>query len=214
MDVFDMLADERRALADLLDQLTARQLATPSLCNRWRVHDVAAHVVMVLEVSSGEFLRTLMTSRGSFDRANDKLTARWAEHSATELTERLRRLAESRFIPRGQGPEAPLADLLVHDLDIRRPLRIVRDVEPDRLRAALQCLVTLKHPPGAPGPTLVPRGCLDGLRLEAEDIDFTWGRGAPVRGAADDLLLAITGRGEGARRLSGPGATTLARRIG
>ncbi|HXR72239.1 maleylpyruvate isomerase family mycothiol-dependent enzyme [Actinocrinis sp.] len=213
MDVFDMLADERRALADLLDQLTTAQLAAPSLCHRWRVHDVAAHVVMVLEVTAGEFLRTLMLSRGSFDRANDKLTARWAEQPTTELAGRLRRLAQSRFTPPGHGPEAPLADVLVHDLDIRRPLGITRSMEPDRLRAALNFLVTLKQPPGAPGPTLVPRGCLDGLRLEADDIDFVWGRGTPVCGSAEDLLLAITGRGEGARRLSGGGAATLARRI-
>lgn len=208
-----MLADERQAMADLLDQLSTAQLTAPSLCHRWRVHDVAAHVVMVLEVSAREFLRTLMLSRGSFDRANDKLTARWAEQPTTELSARLRRLAQSRFTPPGHGPEAPLADLLVHDLDIRRPLGITRATEPDRLRAALNFLVTLKQPPGAPGPTLVPRGCLEGLRLEADDIDFVWGRGAPVIGSADDLLLAITGRGEGVRRLSGGGVATLARRI-
>ncbi|MGH3415305.1 MAG: maleylpyruvate isomerase family mycothiol-dependent enzyme [Actinocrinis sp.] len=213
MDVFDMLADERQALADRLDQLTTAQLAAPSLCHRWRVHDVAAHVVMVLQVAPGEFLRTLMSSRGNFDRANDKLTARWAGQPPAELATRLRRLARSRFTPPGQGPEAPLADLLVHDLDIRRPLGITRATEPDRLHAALKFLVAFKQLPGAPGPTLVSRGCLDGLRLEADDIDFTWGRGAPVRGSAEDLLLAITGRGEGARHLGGGGAATLARRI-
>lgn len=35
VDVFDMLADERQALADLLDQLTTAQLTAPSLCHWW-----------------------------------------------------------------------------------------------------------------------------------------------------------------------------------
>ncbi|MBS2964631.1 maleylpyruvate isomerase family mycothiol-dependent enzyme [Actinocrinis puniceicyclus] len=213
MDVFEMVADERRALADVLDELRSAQLSAPSLCHRWRVHDVAAHVVMVLQVKPAEFLRTLMLARGSFDRANDKLTARWAANPSARLAADLRRLADSRFTPPGQGPEAPLTDLLVHHLDIRRPLGIKRDTPPERLGIALRFLVAFKIPPGAPGPTLVPRGCLDGLRLEADDLDFGWGRGALVLGSAEDLMLAVTGRGEGVRHLRGGGAATLARRL-
>jgi hypothetical protein len=35
---------------------------------------------------------------------------------------------------------------------------------------------------------------LGGVRLEATDLDFRWGDGAPLRGAAADLLLIICGR--------------------
>jgi uncharacterized protein (TIGR03083 family) len=210
---FDMIADERRAMADLLDELSVEQLTTASLCTGWRVHDVAAHVVMVLEISPGEFLRTLVTKRGSFDRANTALTAKWAKRSPATLAEDLRRLATSRFTPPGEGPAAPLSDHLVHDLDIRRPLGIDRPIPTDRLRIALDFLVAFKPLPGAPGPTLVPKGLLDGLRLEADDIDWSHGRGAQVQGAADDVLLAITGRPAGAQRLTGAGAGTLTRRL-
>ena len=37
---------ERLSLADLLDSLTSAQWETQSLCERWRVRDVAAHVAM------------------------------------------------------------------------------------------------------------------------------------------------------------------------
>ena len=40
MKVHDMLVEERRRMADLLDGLDAGQLATPSLSAGWTVHDI------------------------------------------------------------------------------------------------------------------------------------------------------------------------------
>jgi uncharacterized protein (TIGR03083 family) len=48
MRVFDMIVDERRSMADLLDGLSDEQLARPSLCEGWTVHDVAAHLTTFL----------------------------------------------------------------------------------------------------------------------------------------------------------------------
>ncbi|MEO9239382.1 MAG: maleylpyruvate isomerase family mycothiol-dependent enzyme [Jatrophihabitantaceae bacterium] len=213
MDAYAMVAAERVAVADLLEELTDSECRTQSLCRGWTVQDVAAHVVMVLEITANEFLKTFVRSRGSFDRANERLTARWSARGVRELAQALRNEADSAFAPPGAGPEAMLADTLVHGLDISRPLAIERELPADSVRTALQFLVNLNLPPGQPGPVLVPRRLLDGLMLVADDVDFSHGAGRPVYGSGADMLLAITGRVAGANQLSGSGANTLLGRL-
>lgn len=104
-------------MADLLSGLTREQLATPSLCAQWTVHDVAAHLVVPLEVGLPRFALTVLACRGDVDRAVVHLTARQARRPVDELVEVLRRRAGSRSTPPGAGPEAPLTDLLVHGCD-------------------------------------------------------------------------------------------------
>lgn len=41
--IFAATAQERRRIADFIDELDAAQLATPSLCTGWDVKTVAAH---------------------------------------------------------------------------------------------------------------------------------------------------------------------------
>jgi uncharacterized protein (TIGR03083 family) len=207
MDVFEEIADERRAVADMAAGLSPEQLATPSLCPQWTVRDVVAHLLMPLETRLPQVLRAMVGARGDFDRANVVLTARTADRPYEEIVAGLRARAASRFTPPGLGPMAPLTDLLVHGLDIRRPLGITRAVPEQRLRAALDFLVT---PRAARG--FVGKGRLDGVRLEATDLDWAWGEGAAARGTAEDLLLAATGRAAGAEALGGEGAELLRRR--
>ncbi|GAA0271714.1 maleylpyruvate isomerase family mycothiol-dependent enzyme [Cryptosporangium japonicum] len=207
MDTFAEIADERRALADLLSGLTSEQRAAPSLCESWTVHDVAAHLIMPLEVGMAKFALTALLCRGDFDRANVRLTREQARRPIDEITTVLRAKAGSRFTPPGSGPEAPLTDLLVHGLDIRHPLRLARDVPPERLRTVLGYL-TGRAPRG-----FVPRNLLDRLRFEADDLDWAHGRGATVRGPAEGLLLVITGRAAGLDQLSGDGVPILRERL-
>lgn len=213
MDTFTLIADERRALADVLDQLTPEQWSAPSLCRGWTIHDLAAHLVMGLETTMPEFLRTLMTSRGNFDRANVKLTARWSTRDSGDLAAALRGHADSRFTPPGQGPAAPLVEILIHAMDVRRALDVDRKIPSEAIRLALDFLAAFRLPPGAPGPTLVPRGLTDRLQFEATDLDWASGRGALVQGTGANLLLALTGRHAGADELTGPGAAILQRRL-
>ena len=43
--MMEMAREERENLADLLAQLTPQQWEQPSLCERWRVRDVVAHMI-------------------------------------------------------------------------------------------------------------------------------------------------------------------------
>lgn len=207
MDTFAEIAAERRDLADLLAGLTAEQRSTPSLCAGWSVQDVAAHLVVPLEVGLPTFALAMLASRGDFHRANTRLTRDQARRPMTELVEVLRRKATSRFTPPGAGPEAPLTDLLVHGSDIRWPLGLERDVPPERLRASL-AFVT-----GRSGRGFVARNALDGLRFEAQDLDWSHGSGPVVRGAGEAALLAVTGRPAALARLSGDGVPALRARL-
>ncbi|MGY1986354.1 maleylpyruvate isomerase family mycothiol-dependent enzyme [Blastococcus sp. SYSU DS0669] len=203
-DTFAEIGEERRGLAAMLSGLTAEQQAAPSLCSGWTVHDVAAHLVVPLEVSTRRFLLAMLVCRGSFDRANVRVTREQARRPFAELVEVLHRKADSRFTPPGAGPEAPLTDLLVHGVDIRRPLGIPRDIPEPRLRTSLTYL--------ADG-GFVPRGALDGLRFEAADLDWAHGSGRPVHGDADALLLAMSGRTTALDDLDGGGVPVLRARL-
>lgn len=206
-EVFGMIAEERRALADLLDTLTPEQWATPSLCAGWTVREVAAHLVVPFEVSVPSLMLRLVRSLGSYDRAMDGATRELAARPTSELAAQLRANADHRFTPPMSGPEAPLTDVVVHGQDIRRPLGLAHEVEPEHLRVALDRMAR-----GALG--FVPRSRVAGLRLEATDLDWSTGEGAPVRGPAEALLLAITGRPAALADLEGDGVDLLADRIG
>ena len=190
-----------------MSELTTEQQATQSLCSEWSVHDVVAHLVMPLEVSTPRFLLAMLACRGNFDRANVRLTRELARRPFDEIIEVLRRKADSRFTPPGSGPEAPLTDLLVHGLDIRWPLGLPRDVPAERLHKALTFLTS------SSSGVLVPKGTLNGLRCEANDIDWAHGSGPTVNGNAEALLLAITGRTTALDHLSGDGVSTLRGRL-
>lgn len=58
-----------------------------------------------------------------------------------------------------------------------------------------------------------PRKTVKGLRLIAQDLEWTHGQGHEVYGTAEALLLAITGRPIGRDELTGPGATLLYQRL-
>ena len=204
MDTFAEIADERRGLADLLSGLTDDQRAAQSLCGEWSVQDVAAHLVVPLEVGLPKFMLAILASRGSFDRANDRLARKQAQRPFAEIVAILRQKADKRFTPPGEGPEAPLTDLLVHGLDIRVPLQLTRTIPGDRVQKSLTWLTR---------GSLVPKGTLDGLRFEATDVDWTRGDGPVVRGDAETLLLVMSGRTIRLEQIAGDGAATLRGRL-
>jgi uncharacterized protein (TIGR03083 family) len=199
-------AQERRRIADLIDDLDEAQLATPSLCAGWDVKTVAAHLVSVL--AEGTLRVTwLGARRGSSDRAIDELARRRAQRPAAEIAASLRDLADHRYWR--PPPQAPglLAEVLAHSGDIRIPLGLPFEPDPQPTAIALDFL-TGPVPIG-----LVPLGRLRGIRLQATDIDRTWGKGQEIRGRSAELLMAAVGRNAVLDALDGPGLPSLRQRI-
>lgn len=206
MDTFAAIADERRTLADELESLSAEQWDTPSLCKAWTVRQVLGHLVMPLTVAGPKFLVGLLTSGFNFDKANVKLSNAVAEKSPDELLALLRLHAEHRFTPPGFGPEAPLTDVLVHGMDIRRALGRAHAFDGERQRAVLDFI-------GGGSRGFVPKSRVAGLEFEAADLDWSRGEGDVVRGAAEALMMAIAGRSAALADLEGPGVDTLRSRL-
>jgi uncharacterized protein (TIGR03083 family) len=204
MSTLDLIAAERRTIADELEGLTPEQLATPSLCGAWTVHDVAAHLIMPLTLGMGTVMAAMAASMGNFDKANIKLTAKVADRSISEIAAQLRAQAENKFTPPGMGFEAPLTDALVHGEDFRRPLGIEHQFDPEALRTSLGFVATKKGQRTFPG-----KGRLTALRFDAPDIGWSFGDGALIQGGAPDVLLAMCGRTIALDKLTGDGVSTL-----
>jgi uncharacterized protein (TIGR03083 family) len=204
MLTLDEITAERLRAADLLDSLSPDQLQTQSLCGAWTVRQVFGHQLMTLVTPLPRFALAMIGARGDFDRANDRLSRRVAERPVAALSAGLRAKAGSAFHAPGFPLESALADLLIHGQDVRRPLGLVRDFDPDTQRTVLDFLMSAK----ARG-SFVPKGRVDGVRLHATDLDWTHGDGALVEGPAEALMTVIAGRDHALDELSGDGVASV-----
>jgi uncharacterized protein (TIGR03083 family) len=205
--VFAASAEERRAIADLIDSLDDAQLDTPSLCAGWSVRAVAGHPAAAVTSGTFTFVVELLRQRGRPHVANDAIARRYAVRPVAELSAALRQHAESRFAPPGVGARGPLTDALVHGGDMRMPLGIPHTPDPEHVRPSLE-FVTTGRPIG-----FVPRGALQGLRLVATDLDWAWGEGELLEGRGIDLVLAACGRIAVLPQLTGAGSALLRDRL-
>ncbi|MDG4768579.1 maleylpyruvate isomerase family mycothiol-dependent enzyme [Solwaraspora sp. WMMD406] len=207
MLVYDMVVRERRALAETLGRLTADELRQPSLCAGWTMHDIAAHLTTYLTFGQVKLYLGIMATAADIDRINVVLTRRAARRPTAELIDTLRRHADARTtIPRS-GFDPVLTDAILHDLDIRRPLGIVREVAEEPRWVAFNHLARNPALGYAKGPRLGQ------LELTATDTGWRYGAGVPVRGTAEALLLAMSGRDDGWDELDGDGVPLLRERV-
>ncbi|MFD5764464.1 maleylpyruvate isomerase family mycothiol-dependent enzyme [Streptomyces sp. NPDC127049] len=187
MDVTSLIAGERREIADLLDSLTDQQWNAPSLCDGWRVREVAAHMSMGFRYSTPQVMAQLVRARGNLHRMTDRLARRDAAAATPQqLAAWLRDNAHHPWTPPVGGLVSALGHDVVHGLDITVALGLDRKVPAERLRVLLDH-VTHRSARffGAD---------LSGTQLRADDTDWVFGSGTPVTGAAQDLLLLAFGR--------------------
>ncbi|MER7540533.1 maleylpyruvate isomerase family mycothiol-dependent enzyme [Streptomyces sp. NPDC097704] len=190
------IAAERHELADLLDGLQTDQWDEPSLCAGWRVREVAAHMSMGFRLSLPATLGELARARGNLHRMTDRVARRDAAlHSAAELAAFLREGAHHPWTPPVGGFAAALGHDVVHGLDITVALGLDRRVPEDRLRVLLDGI--------RPSSLRFFGTDISEVRLCAEDLDWSYGSGSPLYGAAQDLLLLAFNRKLPSGRLRG-----------
>ncbi|GGS12211.1 hypothetical protein GCM10010252_59460 [Streptomyces aureoverticillatus] len=204
MDIRSAIAAERRELADLLDGLTPEQWDAPSLCAGWRVREVAAHMSLGFRYSLPRVLWELAKAGGRLHRMTDRRAhADAAAFAPDALAGFLRDNAQHPWTPPVGGFASALGHDVVHGLDITVARGIPRRVPEDRVR------ILLDH--------VTPKSAkffgvdLTGLELRADDADWSFGAGAPLSGAAQDLLLVAFGRKLPAGRLRGEAAGRFTR---
>jgi uncharacterized protein (TIGR03083 family) len=199
-----MARDERAEFAAFLEGLTPQQWNSPTLCERWRVRDVAIHTVSYDELSTAGLVRRFVKGRLSTDRINAIGVADYADRSPEQIVA-LIRSCEPNGLTAGFGGRIALTDGMIHHQDIRRPLGLPRTIDPERLRTALDFARW--------APTLRGAWRARGTRLVATDLDWSAGKGDEVRGTGEALLMAMAGRRAALDDLEGPGKGKLAQRI-
>jgi uncharacterized protein (TIGR03083 family) len=192
---------ERAALADDLARLDDAQWAQPSLCGRWVVEEVVAHLTAAASIGPVRWFASALGARFDFELHNNR---RLAEHRGTtpaETLERFRRVTTSTTAP--LGPTAAwLGEVVVHAQDIRRPLGIDRTPAVDVVTHVADFYARRDF-------AVRSRSVIDGLRLEATDGSFAAGTGPLVSGTTLALTMAMAGRRAYCDDLAGPGVHTL-----
>ncbi|RAN78103.1 hypothetical protein B5P43_17760 [Bacillus sp. SRB_336] len=192
---------ERAALAEDLATLDDDQWTQPSLCGRWTVQDVTAHLTAAASIGPMRWFSSVIGARFDFDLHNDR---RLAEHRGTtpaETLTRFRAVVGSSTSPFGPS-EAWLGEVVVHSEDIRRPLGMVREVPLDVLGPVATFFARRNF-------TVNSRSMIEGLRVEASDGPVVAGDGPLVTGTTLALMMAMAGRGAYCDELTGPGVGTL-----
>lgn len=198
-----MAHTERSDLADFLATLAPQDWQAPSLCSRWTVKDVVAHVVSYEELGPLGLVKRF--AKGWVVRANQVGVDEYSALSAPQLLAFLRDHLQPRGLTAGFGGMIALVDGTIHHQDIRRALGRPRSIPHDRLQRVLQLV------PG--NPRIGAGRRIRGLRLRATDVDWVHGDGPEVSGPGEALLMTMSGRRAALADLTGPGHATLAARL-
>jgi uncharacterized protein (TIGR03083 family) len=194
---------ERADLAAFLSTLTPPEWDAASLCTRWSVKDVVAHVISYEDLSVAGLLGRF--AKGRIVNANQVGVDEYSHLSPPELIDFLNRHLDPSGLTAGFGGMIGFVDGTIHHQDIRRALDRPRTIPADRLRRILPLI------PG--NPRLGAGRRIKGLRLRAADVDWTHGDGPEVTGPGEALMMAMTGRPAALDDLTGPGKDQLAQRL-
>jgi uncharacterized protein (TIGR03083 family) len=200
-DMWQTVAAEREALANDLDGLSEQQWETTSLCDRWTVRDVVAHMTSTAHTGPGGFFTGLAKARFKFDGYVDAGIARHRGGTPAETLAGFRAVRDSRTAP--PGPKVTwLGETVIHAEDVRRPLGLRHEYPADAVRELLDFFKGSNAIIGT-------RKRIEGLTLVATDMEWSHGTGPRVEGPALELLLAGTGRAVACAGLTGDGVETL-----
>lgn len=190
-----IVASEYLALADVLAVASDTDWNAPSLCEGWRVREVIAHLTMPARYDQARFMAELQARDGDFGRLSNEIAAQDAQLPAAELVANLRADTLLHWAPQGSYHNA-LNHVVIHGLDAMVPLADRRCPPAETLRIVLEDLT-------GGGVHRHFGTSISGRRLEATDLDWSYGSGEVLRGRAGDLALALGARSIPPERLEG-----------
>ncbi len=173
-------------LADLLAAAGPEGWEADSLCEAWQTRHVVAHVTMAARLTPEQFGAEMAAAHGDFTTLSDNVAARDASLPHEELLAWLRTPALHEWEPPGGGAAGALNHAVIHSLDVTIALGHPPVAPPDAVMAVLDQLTA------ANGATFGLD--LDGVRLETEGTDWSWGTGDPVRADPGALVALLAGR--------------------
>ena len=107
-DIQKLVTANCLALADLLESLPSGRWDTPSLCDGWRVREVAAHLTMPARYSEDAFMAELREDAFDFTRLSNRVAQRDAQLPTRELERNLRDEVLHRWTPPGGAQRGAL----------------------------------------------------------------------------------------------------------
>ena len=202
-DGWDIAALARTDFANMIDGLSPEQLASPSLCEGWSVQDVAGHVVSFIELSLPAMMLSMAKAKFNVHDAWFANAQKYGEQPASDIAKKIRDNASHPSAMKSFPAAITTVDVGVHTQDIRRALGLEGTLDPQVVLEALAFCTA--HPKRK---MMIPPDYISGLRLEATDLDWSWGDGALVRGTGEALLMGINSR-DVAADLEGDGVAQL-----
>jgi uncharacterized protein (TIGR03083 family) len=199
--IWKHIHSEREAMAETLSGLSPDAWATPSLCTGWSVQETAGHILAAAEQTPANFYKELISARFKFAVFTERAARRLGALAPTVIVDRLRARTTTT-----NHPPAPvmamLGEIVVHGQDIRRPLGLSHSTPPEALVAVADSYKKSNLLIGS-------KKRIAGLRLQADDADWSHGDGPVVTGPLASLVVAMTGRQEALADLTGDGVATL-----
>jgi uncharacterized protein (TIGR03083 family) len=179
------VAPTYRGLADLLAAADVDPWDAPSLCEKWLVRHVVAHVTMPARLTPEQFGAELAAAGGDFGVLSDTVAARDASLPVADLLGQLRSPGLHAWQPPG-GAAGALSHAVIHSLDVTIALDRPAVAPPAAVTAVLDQLTAA-------------RGSwfgvdLTGVRLDAADTGWSWGDGRLVRADSGSLVALLSGR--------------------
>lgn len=207
-EVWSAVDRRRGTIVDLLTDLAPGEWDTPSLCEGWRVRDVAAHLTMPLLTMRQLALLVVrhpgptnhLIREGSIDLAR--------RYDPGQLVQRLGLLVGRHRPFPGLTCRESLIDAVGHTFDMAIPLGREIPIPAAEVAEAADRVVSYRGRGNAKVFHSLP---LATFRLTATDHAWATGDGVEVTGTMTDLFLLLTGRTVRIAHLHGPGAEDLRR---
>ena len=185
-DLQSLVAPTCNGLADLLAAAAVEVWDAPSLCEKWLVRHVVAHVTMPARLTPEQFGAEMAAAGGDFAVLSDTVAARDASLPLDDLLDQLRSPRLHAWQPPGGGAAGALSHAVIHSLDVTVAL--------DRPSVAPQeALIAVLDQITAAGGSWFDVDLTD-VRLEAADTDWGWGSGRLVRADSGSLVALLSGR--------------------
>jgi uncharacterized protein (TIGR03083 family) len=142
-------------LADLLAAAPASTWDVPSLCEKWQVRHVVAHVTMPVRLTPERFGAEMAAAGGDFGVFSDTVAERDGALPVADLLDQLRSPVLHAWQPPGGGAVGALTHAVVHSLDVTVALGRPAVAPGEAVTAVLDQLTAARSrpttPAGAPG---------------------------------------------------------------
>jgi uncharacterized protein (TIGR03083 family) len=203
-DVWSDVHHERHCLLLLLQTLTESEWNEPSLCADWRVRDVVGHMVSETTMTLPKVVKGMVKSRFRINRFLAADARERGRRSIPDLVEDFQIAMPTRTHLPGLSSLSMLEDIIIHSLDIRRPLRRAHAVPERRMSSVATDLWASRFFPG--------HKLFRDLRVMAIDSKWYAGDGPVVTGPIESLVLVMSGRLSDLGKLEGEGIATVQER--